>query len=77
MALKKKVILLFKAHREEIRFFFGGQLQTSEFLNDINRPADPGERLVTQSEQMGKRRACGKSQGFVMVTENKKADDQR
>ena len=35
------------------------------------------KRLVTQNEQMEKRRACGKSQGFVMVTENKKADDER
>lgn len=30
------------------------------------------KRLVTQNEQMGKRRACGKSQGFVMVTEIRK-----
>lgn len=55
MALKKKVILLFKAHGEEIRLFFEGQLQTSEFLNDINCPADPGEKVsYTQSEHWGK-----------------------
>ena len=75
--MKKKVILLFKAHREEIRLFFGWQLQASEFLNDINRPADPGEKVSYSKWADGKKEGMWKEPRVCNGYRNKKADNQR
>lgn len=38
-----------KAHREEIRLFFGGKI-LKEFPNDISYPDDPGDKVAIEND---------------------------